>query len=189
MPRRACPGSANGLAASDVSLSTTTLNEEVHMSWDEVTHAQHRRSGERHESDFTYEEWDVVRSLLPEPSRQGRPRKTNLLFSFVADSVLRVMRRRQWRRHVPRVPGGGGSVPMRVAVSGRTRERRTQVPDNSAAGQTDSVGRRRPARTILARFRHLHGEIPDYRRSTPLYAVSDIRSLCRNVRELRAWMT
>ena len=54
------------------------------MAWDEATHEQYSRSGMRYESDVTDEEWAVIEPLLPEPSRKGRPRRTDLRAVFDA---------------------------------------------------------------------------------------------------------
>lgn len=54
------------------------------MAWNEATHVQYRRSRMRYESDVTDEEWEVITPLLPEPSRKGRPRTTDLREVFDA---------------------------------------------------------------------------------------------------------
>ena len=48
------------------------------MAWTELTRTQHKRKSTRYPSDLTSEEWAVAGSLLPGPSRLGRPREVDL---------------------------------------------------------------------------------------------------------------
>lgn len=48
------------------------------MTWTEITRRQYRREGLRYASDTTDGEWALIAPFLPEPSRLGRPRTTDL---------------------------------------------------------------------------------------------------------------
>ncbi len=48
------------------------------MAWTEITRKYYARPSARYASDVTDEEWAVIRPLLPERNRLGRPRQTDL---------------------------------------------------------------------------------------------------------------
>jgi len=56
------------------------------MAWTEITRPKYRRDGLRYASDLTDGEWGLVEPLMPGPSRNGRPRETDL--RKVVDSIL-----------------------------------------------------------------------------------------------------
>ena len=56
------------------------------MPWTEITRPQYRRAARRYASDLTDAEWELLRPFMPEPSRLGRPRTTDL--RQVVDALL-----------------------------------------------------------------------------------------------------
>jgi transposase len=56
------------------------------MPWTEITRPQHQRASQRCASDMTDAEWAIVAPFMPEPSRLGRPRTTDL--RDVVDALL-----------------------------------------------------------------------------------------------------
>ncbi len=56
------------------------------MPWTEITRSQYLRAARRYASDLTDEEWEPLAPFMPEPSRLGRPRTTDL--RNVVDALL-----------------------------------------------------------------------------------------------------
>jgi transposase len=52
--------------------------EEDHMPWNETTRPHYERKNLVYASDCTDAEWEIIKKCLPEPSRRGRPRKTDM---------------------------------------------------------------------------------------------------------------
>ena len=48
------------------------------MPWTEITRPHHQRATRGYASDLTDAEWALLRPFMPQPSRLGRPRKTDL---------------------------------------------------------------------------------------------------------------
>jgi putative transposase len=66
------------------------------MSWTEITRKQYRRDHLRYASDTTYQEWFLLSSFLPAPSRVGRPREVDL--QAVMNAILYILATGcQWR--------------------------------------------------------------------------------------------
>jgi len=64
--------------------------------WTEITREQYQRKGLRYASDTTDEEWAVIAPGLPESSKLGRPRKTDL--RTVVDAIFYIGQTGcQWR--------------------------------------------------------------------------------------------
>ena len=56
------------------------------MPWTEITRPQYLRAARRYASDLTDGEWEPLAPFMPEPSRLGRPRTTDL--RNVVDALL-----------------------------------------------------------------------------------------------------
>src|SRR5476651_622484 len=66
------------------------------MSWTEITRQQYRRDGLRYASDTTDAEWKLIETLMPAPSRRGRPRE--VILRVVVDAILYIAATGcQWR--------------------------------------------------------------------------------------------
>ena len=66
------------------------------MPWTEITRPQYQRASRRYASDLTDAEWALLTPFMPQPSRLGRPRTTDL--RDVADALLYIASTGcQWR--------------------------------------------------------------------------------------------
>ena len=67
------------------------------MSWNKAAQETFKRNGERFETDLTDEEWALIETLLPPPSRMGRQRKTSARWGLTPD---RIRCAPQWACHI-----------------------------------------------------------------------------------------